>query len=645
MIHIFRVTGLLIVCGLLFLSGCSKISPKQDGDTVNVASDDYYRMDFENVEPSDLRLDLPQKDSFRIMEADDGSHYAAFTIDKGDMVNSGTRCEMVIISRKLCRLKEAYYSWSLRLGDDYPDEDRWQLFAQWHDQPDEENGYNWQTKPPTFPPISLRCKNRQLYVQINRPQTNEWYLGPRVPIPVGQWVTVLFHIKWSMGEDGFVEAWVNDQPLTPFNGTDHRVHVPTLYNSTGNYLKLGNYRHNAINGPSTVEIDDIAIGSFTRPGKIPLPTIQPLESREHTDNRSWNLLESPINISLAKWPMNRSGAISITYDGAPGKPNEFAARKIVESYGLRIDYELVTSLIHEYASDLELMQDQLIPAGYQFFGHGHRHVNHDRLSMEESKKDFTLCYQEMEKLGLEPVAYAYPEGAGHKSRTQEALNEAGFLSGRMHNAKDAKHPYITPDDELVPENWFALPALVMQDITVKNCTLCCNNHDELVPFLIETGRRNAWLIVAYHALGDPGTYGWYPMDEFRKDMEAISRSDLYPGSMNDITKYVYERQRASLSVQPNGPDQYLLTLTDGLSDERLNFPLTLIFRWPQAMRGKYFRFETGGKLLMDGRCTEQPSLVNMVPNEQPVYLSLKQIGNIDDDTNRPADPQTAGMTE
>jgi hypothetical protein len=229
----------------------------------HIASTDIYKMNFNSVSPDKLRLDRANEKSFQLIDStkDPENRFARFTVNKGDLVNKGTRCELVIVEDNNIKHHDVYYSWRLRLEKGYPSIKRWQLFAQWHDQPDREKDVTWATKPKTYPPVSLRCENLNLYLQVNRPHINRWYMGPKVSIQPGRWVRIFFHIHWSMENDGFIEAWINDQPLTPYNGTDHKLYVPTQYNSTGNYLKIGNYRHGEIEGQTSVDVDDIRIGT------------------------------------------------------------------------------------------------------------------------------------------------------------------------------------------------------------------------------------------------------------------------------------------------------------------------------------------------------------------------------------------------
>lgn len=619
---------LLIVIGIVALVqlSCGTIADsqkKQNLTCAHLASTDIYQMDFDTVTPDELRLDRATDKSFQLIDAGEetGNRFARFMVDKEHLVKGGTRSEVVIVEDNNLKHRDAYYSWRFRLDKKYPAIKKWQLFAQWHDQPDKKNGMTWSTKPDTFPPISLRCQDLNLYLQVNRPHVNQWFVGPMIPIQPGSWVKLFFHIHWSTEKDGFVEAWMDDQPLTPYNGTDHKLYVPTLYNSTGNFLKIGNYRHNQIEGTTSVDVDDVRIGTRCLP-----TTMEPIPLKripdEKVENRNLRLLEHPFHVQVAKWPENRAGAISITYDGWAMGDAGRAARQILENRGLRTDYEMVTATYDEHPEMGAFLLGKLLPAGYGYFGHGHTHINHDAASYNEALKSFRTCYEEMKKMGLNPIAYAYPYGAGREEKTMRALKDSGFLSGRWHDSKDSVFPYVTPGNQLVPEKWFGLPCLVMQDLHAKGESRVCNNHRELLPYLRYAREHRAWLILTYHSIGDPDSYGFYSLEEFRKDADAISKSDFHAGSMNQITAYMYERNQAQLALSQLSDGRFELVLSDGLPNARFSVPLTLVVHWPKQMQGKWFRFSKNGKLLMNGWCKDSPTLVNVMPDEKSFQVEL-----------------------
>ena len=74
-----------------------------------------------------------------------------------------------------------------------------------------------------------------------KPITYEAAIGPVVK---NLWYHFVYHVKWSAGNDGFFDAWVNG-----VRKLEHRG--PTLYSGMGCYLKLANY-HSAFGRASSV---------------------------------------------------------------------------------------------------------------------------------------------------------------------------------------------------------------------------------------------------------------------------------------------------------------------------------------------------------------------------------------------------------
>jgi hypothetical protein len=62
------------------------------------------------------------------------------------------------------------------------------------------------------PPVSIDVNSDEIHWQRN--DTYDWDIPWSAPIPRGQWTDVLYHTKF--GSDGFVEMWVNDEPVTFF---------------------------------------------------------------------------------------------------------------------------------------------------------------------------------------------------------------------------------------------------------------------------------------------------------------------------------------------------------------------------------------------------------------------------------------------
>ncbi len=93
------------------------------------------------------------------------------------------------------------------------------------------------------------------------------YNAPIGPVVRNVWYDFVYHIKWSSGPDGFIQAWVNGVKKMDYSG-------PTLYAGQGCYLKLANY-HSPFGRPSSVIHSRVIRGttpaavSLTQPQGVP----------------------------------------------------------------------------------------------------------------------------------------------------------------------------------------------------------------------------------------------------------------------------------------------------------------------------------------------------------------------------------------
>ena len=340
----------------------------------------------------------------------------------------------------------------------------------------------------------------------------------------------------------------------------------------------------------------------------------------------------PLNARIAKWSGDRPAAISLTYDGALnpealGDPFDEAA--LAAARGVAVDYEIVTEQLLDpdaYGFDvlggIGRLLSEYAPLGFGYFGHGA--ADHDRMSYREALASFRRTRGAMEALGLRPVSYGYPRNAGQEQETRRALRDAGFLSGRL-QVTDPEAYYNVPGDSASPRDWYALAAVPMESIGFAGVAEYVNDHAELLPILDGALERRAWIILTYHAIGWPGAYGWYGADEFGKDVEAIAARDFWNASLDRVTLYVRERERAVLAVEVVAGEggataEVRLTLSDGLGNDRFGEPLTVLFDLPAGWEGAPVAVRQGGALLGAHAFASGAAMLDLLPNERPYVL-------------------------
>jgi len=294
---------------------------------------------------------------------------------------------------------------------------------------------------------------------------------------------------------------------------------------------------------------------------------------------------------------------------------------------MTMDYEVLTSEWELDMNSVNYFVDSLIPIGTGYYGHGHLHINHDALSYDADLADFKKCYEVMKSFGMIPVSYAYPGGFGYHIATQNALHDAGFLSGRMFEKLDFLDPYIVPGDQKEAKDWYTLPTLIMQSSEYNGCVVCVNNTAKLIPYLDECINENAWIILTYHALDNVNEYGFYFLSDFKNDVIAISQRDFWQSSMNRVTLYVQERAQAEAAVtwhrnEYNSVDTIKVNLDDNLPDSIYYQPLTLKFQIPSYWSNKKI------DVIRDNNMVEQliyysnEAILSIVPAKTMYYLLL-----------------------
>lgn len=230
----------------------------------------WFRGDFETGGLDGWVWDRPRLDSIQVVTQPvrKGRHAVRVTLAPGDIAASKERAELKVGDREIERVHgsqggEMWYGWSVLIPADYADPpgEQFQILAQWHHRPAEgakpgEERSHHVTGPP---PLTLHLdfyEHRHLLSLIGRtsPKEPRRTLGAR-PIRKGAWIDLVFHVRWSTGSDGFVEAWMDGQPLTP-----GKVRGATMYSSASNYLRLGLYRGKGVPTTNHVFFDEVRIG-------------------------------------------------------------------------------------------------------------------------------------------------------------------------------------------------------------------------------------------------------------------------------------------------------------------------------------------------------------------------------------------------
>ena len=227
----------------------------------------------------------------------------------------------------------------------------------------------------------------------------------------------------------------------------------------------------------------------------------------------------------------------------------------------------------------------------------------------------------MKQWGLNPIAYAYPASSAYIFSTQFANEQAGFICARGAEL-DLDLVYICPDDIMEPDNWYYLPSVVMG----QTYDYYIQNHSQLEPLLTTTLEKTAWIILMYHAIGFPDGWGYYPREEFMKDIDTIAEQDFWSGNMDRVACYVQERANFYLDIDEvpfsKNTYAYKVRFCDGLDNKIFNQPLTLDFSFDSAANIQTMHIEPAVNGSTDFQVVDNKLRLNIIPGEQKYYLTL-----------------------
>jgi len=329
------------------------------------------------------------------------------------------------------------------------------------------------------------------------------------------------------------------------------------------------------------------------------------------------------SLSVHKWFGGRTAAITITYD-APWGTHEghHLATDAAISRGLRMDLEMVTWIFQqpERRDLLETYRGELLPHGIRFFGHGHTHALHDTMSYEAAYASFSTCFALMEEWGFRPRAYAYPGSSGLLPSTQKANRDAGFICARS-STIDPSEFHLLPGEAREPENWYLLPSVPFGNGSYRYV----QSHDELAPILDQALARTSWVILMYHAIGIPEGWSYYPLEDFRLDLDQIAAGDYWSANLDQAAAYIQERNALQVEAQPlpGAGRTYSLTFRDGLADAIYDEPLSVTFRFAPELevRQLHIGFADGSEF--SAPVLADTAQVNLVPVETDLTLRLE----------------------
>ncbi|WP_417619333.1 heparin lyase I family protein [Oceanihabitans sediminis] len=89
----------------------------------------------------------------------------------------------------------------------------------------------------------------------------KWFLAGIKEVQLGTWNTIKLSTKFSITNTGYIQAWLNNESFSAFNGKDNKIYGANMHNNALPYLKMGLYRYWADSHSHEVYYDNLRITS------------------------------------------------------------------------------------------------------------------------------------------------------------------------------------------------------------------------------------------------------------------------------------------------------------------------------------------------------------------------------------------------
>ncbi len=215
-------------------------------------------------------FEVASRDSIELVP--DGGGVELRLVPGQPKVNNGIRAE-VSVDAPFVDGDTVRYEWQVWLPRDFqPDpQNRWWVFADWHDQPDRNLGQTWADFPSHSAPLILgygHLEGGQVVEGFSVPETSDVLsvtygvdyrpLG-LLPLRRDEWNSIRVDVTWSQNARGAMTLTVNDSPPLKAQG-------PNMLNAFQHYFKAGQYRNPDINTANRVRLRRVNIFTCANSG-------------------------------------------------------------------------------------------------------------------------------------------------------------------------------------------------------------------------------------------------------------------------------------------------------------------------------------------------------------------------------------------
>ena len=288
-------------------------------------------------------------------------------------------------------------------------------------------------------------------------------------------------------------------------------------------------------------------------------------------------LEAPI---VCDWADNKKAAVSITIDDGDYE-SAVEYNKLLKKYGIHATQFLIPGRVESASSSVISGWKTIFSEGYMDIGnHSYNHklkYNTSTYTQEELEKDITGSQHRIKEIfpGNDVFCFATPWGQTPDNVVTEL--QKGHYANRL-----ASGGVVTTK---TPSNFYKIPTYA-----VKYGTTVATLNSKVDSAITNGG----WYVELNHGLGEEGTsdstYLSNPEnveEHFNYIKTKSDAGDVWAGSFNEVVRYIYERNSATVETVKAEEKSMVINLTDTMSDNELfDYPLTVKVNVPQTWTNK-----------------------------------------------------------
>lgn len=260
--------------------------------------------------------------------------------------------------------------------------------------------------------------------------------------------------------------------------------------------------------------------------------------------------DSNADHKITKWPDNKRGAVSLTFDD--GCRSQYVQGiPELERRGYKGTFFLITGSVKAW----DHWQDAA-SSGHEIGSHTKTHPYLTRLQLPQVQDEMRGAMEQIDaRIPQEKcILFAYP--FGDLDPSVRSIAGKTYLVSRGGGIDCALN-----DDSVDFTN-------------VKGCSP--DDGNDIYGFTEAAERTGGWLVAIFHSLdGGKDCYGSWTFDAWKAYLDHLDSRELWVGPFGAAAKYFRERISATISVRSLSPEEITLSLTDTLDDAIYDEPLTI----------------------------------------------------------------------